>query len=56
MVYRWQGKNTAVISDSIDGHGSPTLGVHEQVPLAAPVTSEGTTEEGIGTEHHLLLL
>ena len=32
------------------------LGVPKQAPLAAPVTSEGTTEKDIVTEHHLLLL
>ena len=31
-------------------------GVPEQAPLAAPVTSEGTTEEGIATEQNLFLL
>ena len=28
----------------------------EQAPLVAPITSEGTTEEGILIEQHLLLL
>ena len=39
-----------------EGHGFPPLGAHEEAPLAAPVTSEGTTVENIVTEHHLLLL
>ena len=56
MVYRWQGQTTTVISDSRGGHGLLPLGVHEQAPLEAPVTSEGTTDEGIMTEHHLLLV
>ena len=34
----------------------PPLGVPEQAPFAAPITSEDTTEEGIVTEHYLLLL
>ena len=48
------GQTTAVISDSRCGHGMPPLGIHEQAPLAAPITSKGTTEEDIATEHHLL--
>lgn len=50
------GANHQVISDSKDGLGLPPLGVCEQAPLAAPVTSEGTKEEGIVTKHRLLLL
>ena len=38
------------------GHGSPPVGVSEQAPTVAPVTSEATKEEGTTTEHHLLLL
>ena len=56
MAYRWQGQTTKVISDSRGGHGPPPLGVPEQAALAVPITSEDTTEEGIVTEHHLLLL
>ena len=48
-------KTLAVISDSRGGHGLPPLGICEQAPLAAPCTSEVTTEEGIVTENHLLL-
>ena len=33
-----------------------TTRVHEQAPLVAPVTSEGTTEEGIATKQYLFLL
>ena len=51
MVYRWQGQTTAVISDSRGGCGLPPLECHEQTTLVAPFTSEGTTEEGIVTEH-----
>ena len=47
MVYRWQGKTTAIITDSIDGHGPLTIGVPEQAPPAVPVTSE----EGIAIKH-----
>ena len=54
--HRWQRQNTAVISDFRGGQGLPPLEVPEQAPLAAPVTSEGTTEESIATEHQLLLL
>ena len=55
LAYRWWGKTISVISDSRGGCGPPLLGVYEQAPLADPVTSEGTTEEGIKTKHHLLL-
>ena len=51
MVYRWQGQ-TAVITDSRDGHGLPPLGVPEQAPPVVPLTSE----EGIAIEHKLLFL
>ena len=44
------------LSNYRDGRGLPQLAVHEQVPLAAPITSEGTTEEGIATKYHLLFL
>ena len=33
-----------------------TLGIPEQKSLAAPTTSEGTTEKDIETEQHLLFL
>ena len=55
IVYSWWGQTTAVISDSRGGQGLQPLGVCVQAPLVAPVTSEGTKEEGIVTEHHLLL-
>ena len=55
MVYRWQGKATTVISDSRGGCGLPPLGVSEQAPLVAPITSEGSIEEGTVNEYHLLL-
>ena len=35
-----------------DGHGPSSLGVCEQVPPAAPVTSVVSTEEGTATKHH----
>ena len=44
--YRQRGWTTAVILDTRGGHGPPPLGVCEQVPPAAPVTSEMGTEEG----------
>ena len=47
---------TKIISHSRGGRGPPPLGIPEQEPLAAPTTSEGTTEEDIMTEHHWLLL
>ena len=52
MVCRWWGQSTTVISDSRGGHGPLPLGVHEQAPLAAPVTSE----EGTAIEYYLLVL
>ena len=45
------GQTTTVISNSRGVHRLPPLRVCDQAPLAAPVTSEGTTEEGIVTEH-----
>ena len=56
MVYRWQGQTAMLISDSRGRRGLPPLGVREHLPRAGPKTSEGTTEEGTVTEHHLLLL
>ena len=55
MVYRCRDKPLQS-SDSRGGHGLPSLGIGEQGTLAAPITPEGTTEEGTVTEHHLLLL
>lgn len=55
MVYRWWGQSTTDISDSRGGYGLPPLGVPEQA-LVAPITSEGTKEEGTETDHLLLLL
>ena len=54
MFYRWWGQTNAVISDYKGGRDLPPLGVVEEAPLVAPVNSEGTTEEGIATEYHLL--
>ena len=34
----------------------PPLGVCEQAPLAAPATSEVSTQEGTATEHDQLML
>ena len=56
MVYGQQGQTRAVISDSRSRHGLPPLGVCEQAPLVAPVTSEVSTKEGTATKYHLLLL
>ena len=56
VVYSWWGQTTTVITDSRGGHGPPPLEVHQQAPLTALITSEGTTEEGIATECHQLLL
>ena len=36
------------------GSGLPLLGVYEQAPPAAPVTSEVSKKEGSATKHHLL--
>ena len=52
MIYRWQGKTTAVITDSRNGHGLLPIGVPEQAPPAVPISSE----DGITIEHKLLLL
>ena len=52
VVCRWRWQTTAVITDSRGGHGPLPLGVPEQAPLVAPITSE----EGIAIEHYLLLL
>ena len=49
-------QRTRVISDSRGGHGPPPLGLHEVAPLVDLINSEGTTEEGIATKQHLLLL
>ena len=56
VVCRQRGHTATVIPDSRGGHGPPPLGIPEQKSLAAPATSEGTTEKDIVTEHHLLLL
>ena len=40
MVCMWWGQTTALTSDSRGGHGLLPLGVLEQAPLAAPITSE----------------
>ena len=45
------GETAAVISDYRGGHGLLPLGLHEQAPLVAPVTSEGTADEDIVTKH-----
>ena len=45
---------TTAISDSRGEHGPPLLGICEQAPLAAPVTSRSGTEEDAATEHHPL--
>ena len=44
------------LSDSRGRYRPLTLGIPEQKSLAAPTTSEGTTEKDIVMEHHLLLL
>ena len=56
MVYMWWGQNIGVISDPRGRHGPPPIGVREQAPPVATVTSEVSTEEGTATEHHLVLL
>ena len=56
MACRWWGHTTAVISDSRGGHGPLPLWIPEQEPLAAPTTSEDTSEEDIVMECHLFLL
>lgn len=49
MVYRQQEQTTTVICDSRGRCGQPPQGVCEQVPTAAPVTSEVGAEEGTAT-------
>ena len=39
-IYRWWGQTTVLITDSRGGRGPLPLGVPEQAPLEAPVTSE----------------
>ena len=56
MVCNWWRKSTTVISDYRGGHAPLPLGIPEQEPLAAPTTSEGTTEEDVVMENCLLLL
>ena len=56
LVYRWKGKTSTVSSHSRVGHSLPPLGVHEQAPFVATITSEGTTEEVMMAKHHPLLL
>ena len=46
MVCKWRGQTTAVITDFRGGRGLLPLGVPEQAPHVAPVTSE----EGIAIE------
>ena len=50
------GQTTTVIYDSRGGCSPPPLEIPEQERLAVPTTSEGTTEEDMATEYHLLLL
>ena len=47
-----EGQTTTVITDSRGGLGPLPLGIPEQAPLAALITSE----EGIAIEHYLLFL
>ena len=49
-------QTTTVITDSRGGCGLSPLEDREQAPPVVPITSEGTTEEGIVTKHHPLLL
>ena len=59
MLLPWSiggGGKPPVTSDSRGGRDLPPLGVTEPAPLAAPITSEGTTEEDTVMEHHPLLL
>ena len=53
--YGQQGQTTAAISKSRGGHGPLPLGICEQAPLAAPVTSRVVTGESTATKHHVLL-
>ena len=39
MIYRWQGKTAAVISEARGKHGLAPLGACEWAPPATPVTS-----------------
>ena len=48
--------NQQIFSDSKVGHGLPPAEVREQTPLAAPITSEDTTEEGTVNNHNPLVL
>ena len=50
------GANHHSYLSSRGGHGLLPLGVHEQAPLQHTNHLKGTTEEGIVTKHHLLLL
>ena len=43
-------------TDSRGGHGPLPLRVPEQATLAAPINSEGITEEGTAIKQELLLL
>ena len=52
MVYSWQGQNTAVITDSRDGHGLLPIEVPERATPAVPITSE----EGIAIKPKLWFL
>ena len=52
LVCRWRGQTTAVITDSRRRPGPLLLGVSEQAPREALVTSE----EGTVIKHYLLLL
>ena len=45
-----------VTSHSRGVHGLLPLGVQEQAPLVALITTEGTSEEVIVTKHYLFLL
>ena len=56
MVYRRWGQTTAVISGFRGGSGLPLLGVHEPDTTCSPIHLKVTTEEGIVTEHELLVL
>ena len=59
MIYRRQGRTTAVISGTRGGSGLLSLGVHEQAPCkgttCSPSHLKGTTEKGTVTKHHLLV-
>ena len=49
------GKTTSVISDSRGGLGMPPLGLCEEAPAVAPVTSAFGTDEDTAKEHYSLL-